>query len=68
MNQDQGKLLRAAKEELGVTFGKLAASLGVALPTLNGWLAPKASDRNREMPETARLLLDRILKEHRAKK
>lgn len=39
----------------------LAEVLGVSLPTLRSWMAPADNKVHREMPETAKLLLARIL-------
>lgn len=54
---EQAKLLRAAREKLGVTSEELAELLGVSLPTLRNWLHPATSKAHRGMPETAKLLL-----------
>jgi DNA-binding transcriptional regulator YiaG len=66
--KDQATLIRAARKTLGITSEELAERLGVALPTLRNWIAPATSKVHREMPKTARLLLDRILADHRAAK
>lgn len=39
----------------------LASLLGVSLPTLRNWLSPTTSKVHREMPQTAKLLLARLL-------
>jgi DNA-binding transcriptional regulator YiaG len=57
----QAKLLRDARETLGVTTEQLAELLGVSLPTLRNWLSPPTSRVHREMNLTAKLLLARIL-------
>lgn len=57
----QAKMLRDAREALGVTSEELAELLGVSLPTLRNWLAPADNKVHREMPKTAKLLLARIL-------
>jgi DNA-binding transcriptional regulator YiaG len=57
----QAKLLRDARDKLGMTSEQLAAELGVSLPTLRNWLAPADNKVHREMPLTAKLLLARIL-------
>lgn len=36
----------------------MAAMLGVSLPTLRNWMAPADNKVHRDMPETARMLLD----------
>lgn len=61
----QARALREARESLNVTTGKLAALLGVSLPTLRNWIAPKTSKMHRGMPLTAKLLLERILADPR---
>lgn len=43
------------------TSEDLAEVLGVALPTLRNWMAPADNKVHREMPKTAKLLLERIL-------
>lgn len=65
---EQAKLLRGARVALDMTSEQLAEELGVSLPTLRNWLSPTTSKVHREMPKTAKLLLDRILKESRKKK
>jgi DNA-binding transcriptional regulator YiaG len=65
---EQAKTLRAAKETLGVTSAGLAELLGVSEITIGNWLLPHTSNRHREMPLTAKLLLDRILADHNTKK
>ena len=57
----QAKLLRDARETLGITSATLADELGVSLPTLRNWMAPADNKVHREMPKTAKLLLARIL-------
>jgi hypothetical protein len=64
---EQAKLLKRAKEELGLTSKGLADELGVTLSGFNNWIAPKGSDRYRPMPKTARLLLARILADAKKK-
>lgn len=45
----------------------LAEVLGVSLLTLRGWTAPAGTSVQREMPKTAKLLLDRILADLKGK-
>ena len=66
--QDQAALLRTARATLKKTNEQLAADLGVSVPTLLAWLAPKTAAKHRTMPRGSRLLLARILAEHRAAK
>lgn len=61
----QARALREARARLNVTTGELATLLGVSLPTLRNWIAPKTSKMHREMPLTAKLLLERILTDRR---
>lgn len=49
------------------TSEDLAELLGVALPTLRNWMAPADNKVHRDMPKTAKLLLDRILADQRKK-
>jgi DNA-binding XRE family transcriptional regulator len=65
---EQAKLLKQAKETLGLTTEALAVELGATRDTLNNWLAEKSSPRYRPMPKMARLLLARILAERRKRK
>ena len=64
----QAKMLREARDRLGITTEELADELGVSLPTIRNWLTPKTSKVHRKMPKTATLLLARILSEKRKKK
>lgn len=64
----QAKILKAARERLDITTEELAEQLGVALPTMRGWLLPTSSKAHRAMPKTAKLLLERIMKDKPRKK
>ena len=64
----QAKLLRDAREQLELTSEQLAEELGVSLPTLRSWLLPADNKAHREMPLTAKLLLERILADNRGKR
>lgn len=64
---DQAAGLRSARKRLGITTEELAALLGKSLATLRAWLLPKGNRARRNMPASARMLLERILKEHRNK-
>lgn len=66
--KDQAELLRRARKVLGLTNGELAAQLGKSEATLLSWIAPATAAKRRNMPAGSRMLLKRILKEHRAKK
>ena len=62
---DQAKALRNARKRLGLTSRELAEELGVSLPTLRSWLLPDDNKAHRGMPQTAKLLLARILTDKR---
>jgi transcriptional regulator with XRE-family HTH domain len=66
--QDQGTLLRTARERLKKTNEQLAAELGVSEATVIAWLAPETAAKHRTMPRGSRLLLARILAELKAGK
>lgn len=62
---------RAAELIQGASFNTqdLADLLGVSLPALRKWLVPGKGNYNyREMPQTARLLLERILSDEPKKR
>lgn len=63
--KDQAALIRTARKRLDITTEELADLLGKSLPTVRSWLVPKGKSR-RNMPESSRLLLARILAEHKA--
>lgn len=60
--------IRAAELSDGQPFNSadLAEILGVALPTVRNWMAPANNEVHREMPKTARYLLDYRLRDARA--
>lgn len=66
--QDQAAMLRAARRVLGCTNAELGAQLGKSEAGILAWLAPKGAAKHRTMPAGARMLLERIVKEQRAKK
>ena len=65
----QAKLLRDARDTLGITNEELAERLGVKLVTMRQWMAdpntvtPKGHSIHRTMPETAKILLGYILRD-----
>ncbi len=61
----QVSLLRLAKRELGLTYPRLAESLGVSERTVAKWALDPASGDHREMPLMARKLLVLLLDEPR---
>lgn len=66
--QDQAAMLRAARRTLGCTNAELGARLGKSEAGILAWLAPADAAKRRNMPAGSRMLLERILKEHRTKK
>lgn len=66
--EDQAALLRRARKSLGWTNERLAQELGKSFSALTAWLAPKGAAKHRTMPTSSRLLLQRILEEHRAER
>jgi len=66
--QTQQQMLRAARQALNITTEELAVQVGAKLKTLRSWLLPDDSKSHRQMSNSARLLLDRIMAEHRQKK
>jgi DNA-binding transcriptional regulator YiaG len=64
-SKNQAALLRAARRALDLTNRQLANALGKSEPTLMAWLSPAAAAKHRTMPAGSRLLLDRLLKDHR---
>lgn len=65
--KSQQEQLRAARKALGATTAELAAKLGTSKAAVTAWLAPKDAAKHRTMPATAKMLLERIVKEHRSK-
>lgn len=55
---EQAKMLRDAREKLGVTNEDLAELLGVEVVTLLSWLRPPEGANYRPMNRTARMLLE----------
>ena len=72
--ESQQILLRNARKELGLTNRELAEALGLTIgkddesAALLAWLAPATAAKHRTMPRDSRLLLERILKEQRARR
>jgi len=66
--ESQQALLRKARASLGLTTEELAAALGKSQATLTSWLAPKGAAKHRTMPAGSRLLLQRILAEHKGER
>ena len=65
---EQAKLLRDARGKLSITNEELARRLGISLSTLLSWLRPGDDKPHRKMPQTAKLLLERILADKRRRK
>jgi DNA-binding XRE family transcriptional regulator len=55
---EQGKMLREAREQLGLTNEELALVLGAHPRALLSWLLPAESEGYRPMNETTRMLLE----------
>jgi transcriptional regulator with XRE-family HTH domain len=55
---EQAKLLREARQRLGLTNDQLAEILGVEPITITGWLLPEESKGHRTMSATARIALE----------
>jgi len=66
--ESQQKLLRQARAVLGLTNDELAQALGVKLPTLLSYLAPKDAAKHRSLPSDLRLVLERLIEGQKAKK
>lgn len=66
--KDQAELLRSARRALGMTNAQLADALGKSEAALLAWLAPKQAGKHRVMPKGSKLLLERLLAEHRSRK
>lgn len=62
----QQDLLRKVRKALSLENAELAGVLEVSEPTLRSYLAPDTAKRFRTLPESSRLLLQRILAEHKA--
>lgn len=62
---DQQAFLRRARSELAVTYGQLAAELGVSRRTVEKWSLRKSSGDRREMPLMAIRLILRMLDERK---
>lgn len=68
LDNSQQNLLRRARKRLGVNTQELAAMLGKSYPSLRSWLQPATNKSYRKMPDTAKLLLKRILEDRRAQR
>lgn len=60
---DQQTFLRLAKRELGLTYPRLAAEIGVSPRTMDKWALGGRSSDHREMPLIARMFISRLLEE-----
>lgn len=61
----QVSLLRLAKRELGLSYPRLAATMGVSGRTMEKWALDPSSGDHREMPLMARKFLCHLLEEPR---
>lgn len=66
--KDQVAFIRSAKSALDMNNKELAEALGKSEAALEQWQASAGTARRRTMPAGSRMLLERILKEHQAKK
>jgi len=64
----QQDLLRRARDTLELTNEELAEAIGVKLPTLYAYLAPKSAAKHRALPADMRLILEKILRDHNGRK
>lgn len=62
---DQQTFLRLAKRELGFSYPRLAAEIGVSPRTIEKWSRSSQSDDHREMPLIARKFIGRLLEERK---
>ena len=66
--ESQQALLRRAREVLNVTNNELGEALGVKLPTLMAYLAPKGAAKHRTMPADLKLIVERIIEQQSGKR
>lgn len=68
VGQSQQELVRAARKALGVTTKQLAQAIDRSEDTINAWLQRPGTAKFRNLPAESRLLLERIIEQHRAEK
>lgn len=66
LDESQQRLVRAAKQALGMTTAELAEAIGKSKAAVLAWLAPEGNAKHRRMPADVRMTLARIVSEHRA--
>lgn len=66
--KNQQDYIRTARRRLGTTTEELAARLGRSLASVHAWLKPDGNAAHRNMPRSAKLLLDRLLQDAKAKR
>lgn len=57
----QQELLRSARKRLDMTNAELADALGKSRSALEAWLMPDSAKSHRNMPASAKLLLQHVL-------
>ena len=65
--KSQQELLRAIREAFDLTNAELAEALGVKPDTLLAYLQAEGARKFRRMPEADKLVLARILEDHKRK-
>lgn len=65
--ENQQALLRRARKALAVTNAELAQALGLKLPTLMSYLAPKGAAKHRTLPDDLRLVIERTIEQAKKK-
>lgn len=63
----QQEYLRAAKDELGMTWDELAEAAGIVPRALKTYRMPDTSGDHRSLPSLARRSIDQVLAQHRSK-
>lgn len=66
--KSQQQVIREARNVLKMTTGELAEAIGKSEAALLSWLAPDGNAKARRMPAESRLVLERIIQEHKAAK
>lgn len=66
--KSQQELLRGVRDAYGLSNQELADALGVSLDTLLAYLQAEETKKFRRMPEADKLVLARILEEHKRSK
>lgn len=67
-NLAQQDFLKAAKDELGLTWDDLAAKAGITARALKTYRMPDTSKDYRNMPDLARAAVSRLLEDRRRRR